>query len=67
MAVFLISFLVITLAALAMALGLMLGRRPIKAGCGSLLGDGGCEICGGTCERLEMRSTAARDGDGPCA
>ena len=69
MTVFLISFLVIALAALAMALGLLVGRRPIKAGCGSLLAlegvDGGCEICGGSCEGLEMPPSAPRDGDRP--
>ncbi len=45
MAIFLISFLVIALAALLMALGVMAGRRPITAGCGN------CEACDGTCER----------------
>ncbi len=45
MAIFLISFLVIALAALLMALGAIAGRRPITAGCG------GCETCDGACER----------------
>jgi hypothetical protein len=51
MEIFLISFLVIVVAALAMALGAIAGRTPITAGCGNFakLGDGdaSCDICGG--------------------
>ncbi len=47
MLLFLISFLVISLAVLAMALGVILGRRPVVSGCQSLkLGAvDRCEIC----------------------
>ncbi len=71
MTVFLISFLVIALAALAMALGVLAGRRPIDSGCGSLLAleeaDIDCEICGGSCEtKQRSRSGGASSplGDG---
>lgn len=47
MLLFLVSFLVISLAVLAMALGVILGRRPVISGCQSLKlgGAGGCEVC----------------------
>ncbi len=48
-----ISFLVMALAALGMAVGAIAGRRPITAGCarlGDLLDNpADCEVCGGPC------------------
>lgn len=39
------SFLVILVAMLAMAVGVMAGRKPISGSCGGLNGSGGCELC----------------------
>jgi len=51
MAVFLLSFLVVCLAVLGMALGTLVGRRPLAGGCrapGSGAGAGiGCASCAG--------------------
>lgn len=50
MEIFLISFVVLVLASIGMALGVIAGRSPITAGCGNIdqLGDkgAGCAICG---------------------
>jgi hypothetical protein len=50
-----VSFLIFTLSALGMAIGLILRGRPIRSGCASLNGSEGgpadCRICRGTCER----------------
>lgn len=53
MTLLVISFLVIALAALGMAVGTILGRRPITAGCARLGGlldsPAECEVCGSPC------------------
>ncbi len=60
MEIFLLSFVVMCLAALAMAVGAIAGRRPIEGGCGGAeCADGagiGCGACGAgdaSIERLE--------------
>ena len=53
MMLFVISFLIIVVAMLAMAVGVISGSRCIKGSCGGLSqgsGDVGCSICGGKCE-----------------
>ena len=45
-----LSFAVIGLVIVAMAVGVMAGREPIKGSCGGLNG-GGCELCGGDTSR----------------
>ena len=49
MALFLLSFLVITVSVTGLALGVLMGRRPISAGCGRYgptdAGSGGCDVC----------------------
>lgn len=51
MALFLLSFLVFMAAAAGLALGVIMKRRPISAGCGRLSGHharpNGCEACAG--------------------
>jgi hypothetical protein len=53
MTLLVISFLVIALAALGMAVGAIAGRRPITAGCarlgGLLDGPADCEACSDPC------------------
>ena len=49
-----LSFLVIVLAILAMGVGVMAGREPIKGSCGGLNG-GPCELCSGRCKKAADR------------
>lgn len=55
MALFLMSFFVITLAVLGMALGVLCGRRSLKGSCGGLNSTEGfenvCESCVYPCEK----------------
>ena len=64
MELFLISFLVIVLATLGMALGVIAGRRPIRAGCGKIDAlndaDAGCDFCGDLCEGDQPIATPAQ-------
>ncbi len=54
MELFAASFIVIALAALCMALGVIAGRRPVISGCaahGPRSETGAaCDVCGGACE-----------------
>ena len=64
MAVFLVSMLVIGLVIAGMAIGVIMGRPPIKGSCGGMgaLGiDTACDICGGDPQRCDEET---RDGDG---
>ncbi len=49
--IFVVSFLVVTLAVLGMAAGVLLGRRPIAGSCGGLGGGGACAACTRPCEK----------------
>lgn len=64
MEIFLISFLVIVVASLGMGVGVIAGRRPIRAGCGSIEAlddtDTGCDICGNSCEGDQPVATGAQ-------
>ena len=63
MAVFLISMLVIALVIAGMAIGVLMGRAPIKGSCGGMgaLGiDTACDICGGDPQRCDEET---RDGE----
>ncbi len=63
MTVFLLSFALVGLILLAMSVGVLFGRSPIKGSCGGMgaLGiDTACDICGGNTQRCEdSRETAA--------
>ena len=54
MEIFIFSFVVIALAVIGMAIGVLFGRRSIKGSCGGLSSveglDAECPICSGTCE-----------------
>ena len=62
MEVFFISFIIIGLAFLGMAAGVLLGRSSIKGSCGGLSAteglDTGCPVCG---ENRESGDTGARN------
>ena len=63
MSMFLISALVIGLVMAGMAVGVIMGRSPIKGSCGGLgaVGiDSACEICGGDPRRCDEET---RDGE----
>ena len=55
-----VSFLVILVAMLAMAVGVMAGRKPISGSCGGLNSGGGCELCSnrGECQRSKKEAGA---------
>ncbi len=55
-----VSFLVILVAMLAMAVGVMAGRKPISGSCGGLNSGGGCELCSnrGKCRRKKNEAGA---------
>lgn len=63
------AFLFMLVIVAAMAIGVIMGRKPIAGSCGGMkaLGlDAGCEVCGGnpdacrTADRRPMRVTAAQ-------
>ena len=63
MALFFISTLVVALVIAGMAIGVIMGRPPIKGSCGGLgaLGvDQACELCGGDPRRCDEET---RDGE----
>lgn len=51
-----ISILLVSLAVLGMAVGVLMGRKPIQGTCGGLnqlQGNSSCELCGGNPQRCE--------------
>jgi hypothetical protein len=67
MTTFIVALVVVLLLVAGMAVGVLMGREPIKGSCGGIaaLGiDTECEICGGNpnlCE-TEQQKNAAQDG-----
>ncbi|MDA0690055.1 MAG: (Na+)-NQR maturation NqrM [Proteobacteria bacterium] len=56
MSLYLITFLVMLLIVVAMAIGVMAGRKPLQGSCGGLNkieGLGECEICGGDRQKCD--------------
>lgn len=63
MTLFLVSLLIVGLVVAGMAIGVIMGRDPIKGSCGGIgaLGmDTACEICGGDPRRCDEET---RDGE----
>ena len=63
MTLFVISFLVMGLVVIGMAIGVLAGRPPIKGSCGGMGGlgiDTACDICGGDPRRCDEET---RDGE----
>ncbi|MFQ5995473.1 MAG: (Na+)-NQR maturation NqrM [Acidiferrobacterales bacterium] len=62
MEIFLLSFVVLAIAILGMAIGVLFGRRGIKGSCGGLKTIEGlesdCPVCSGTCEEKNQQSDA---------
>lgn len=65
----LLSFLVLLLVVSAMAVGVLMGRKPIAGSCGGMNALGmetACEVCGGDqkkCEKESKRAAAQADPD----
>lgn len=57
---FIAAFLVLMLAVMAMAIGVILGRSSIKGSCGGLNKIGLSGSCGGACSAEEKLACAAR-------
>ena len=53
MSVFILSFVVLALAVAGMAVGVLLGRRPLSGSCGGLGPGGTCRLCREPCERAK--------------
>ncbi len=65
MAIFLISTLVIGLVIAGMAIGVIMGRAPIKGSCGGMgaLGiDTACDLCGGNPQMCEEETRSSEGG-----
>ena len=60
MATFVISLLVLGVALLAMSIGVLFGREPIRGSCGGVMGR--CAVCSGNCEK--KRGKAGSTGEG---
>lgn len=45
-----LSFVIVALVIVAMGIGVLAGRAPIKGSCGGLNG-GGCALCSGRCRK----------------
>ena len=70
MATFLVSALVFGLVIAAMAIGVIMGRAPIKGSCGGMgaLGiDSACDICGGDPQRCEEETRDVAQTSSPAA
>jgi hypothetical protein len=51
--VYVLSFVVFTLALVGLGVGVLAGRRGIRGTCGGLNGPGGCGACGSSAEAGE--------------
>jgi hypothetical protein len=67
------TFVIVLLVVLGMAIGVLMGREPLKGSCGGLskLSDAGisgpCEICGGDphkCDEYNEQQAGATEDDG---
>jgi hypothetical protein len=45
---FVLAFAIVLLVVVAMSIGVMNGRNPIRGSCGGL-GSGSCDLCSGSC------------------
>lgn len=67
MSLFIVTFIVIALVISGMAIGVMLGKQPIKGSCGGMSALGmktACDVCGGNqskCDEENERVAALAD------
>ncbi len=58
MATVVASFVVLVLVVAGMAIGVMMGRKPLKGSCGGMssgTADSGCSLCGGNPNKCEEK------------
>lgn len=60
MSIFIATFIVIALAVVGMAVGILLGRPAIKGSCGGLNNIGLSGSCSGACSSEERQSCAGK-------
>lgn len=60
MSVFIATFIIIAIAIIAMAIGVIVGRPAIKGSCGGLNNIGLSGSCGGACSATEKEECARR-------
>ncbi len=63
MAIFIATFIIITIAMIGMAIGVILGRPAIKGSCGGLNQVGLSGSCGGVCSTQQKEQCAQRKAD----
>ncbi len=63
MSIFIATFIIISIAVIAMAIGVILGRPAIKGSCGGLNQVGLSGSCGGACSAKEKEICAKRKAD----
>lgn len=54
---FLLAFVFMMVAVMAMAVGVLNGRKPISGTCGGLNNEGTCSLCGGDTSKCESSDT----------
>ena len=55
MATIIIAIFVMALIIFAMAIGVIMGRKPIQGSCGGLNGSGRCEMCSGDSKQCKNK------------
>ncbi|PHS23166.1 MAG: hypothetical protein COA83_10545 [Methylophaga sp.] len=63
MSIFIATFVIMSIAVIAMAIGVILGRPAIKGSCGGLNQVGLSGSCGGACSTEEKQICAQRKAD----
>ncbi|MBL1320081.1 MAG: (Na+)-NQR maturation NqrM [Methylophaga sp.] len=63
MSIFIATFIIISIAVVGMAIGVILGRPAIKGSCGGLNQVGLAGSCGGACSTEEKEICAQRKAD----
>jgi hypothetical protein len=63
MSIFIATFIILTIAVIGMAIGVIMGRPAIKGSCGGLNQVGLSGSCGGVCSTEEKEICAQRKAD----
>ncbi len=63
MSIFIATFIILTIAVIGMAIGVIMGRPAIKGSCGGLNQVGLSGSCGGACSTEEKEICAQRKAD----
>ncbi|PHS33089.1 MAG: hypothetical protein COA95_01920 [Methylophaga sp.] len=63
MSIFIATFIILSIAVIGMAIGVIMGRPAIKGSCGGLNQVGLSGSCGGVCSTVEKEICAKRKAD----